>query len=1080
MHRANDPLWLTFFGRPAFVWSTGDETPFSSRYRKGIGLLAWLAGQADRPVRRRAAADLFWPELDEAAARANLRVVLSDLVRQFAAVELADALEVDREWIVLRAGDRLVTDDMLAHDAASSPFAPAFARRSVLPWCEVEGLDESGDFGDWLAARRAWFAARLGAADDAGSGIGQAAVGGGPDAAVAATGAHWQRLAVLRVALDEEEADDERTALAQWKARFARLSEALRLFGARPVSGDMEGASFVLGLDARGGLRRQALRAALACLDALPAARVGLCVGHLFVQGEGTAFQGRRLGLAARLALCAEPGEIAADAGFADLVAGCAPRAEIRRFRGRLAETPVLILDPRELRRALRAPAVPETPFLGREADLARLQALLSPGTKVALVGPPGVGKTRLAQEFARPWRDARVFWLFCRAEIAREPWAALVEMLAREDLHVLSAHEAEAVRRAIGHRHVGFAQRGALIAALARLFAAALVVVDDAQWLDDAGAGLLDEVARKTSACWLLTRRPQEGGWQPPDATDHVLPPLDDRTAEELLIALSGGDLAAQSLRNARVRGRGLPLFLIAEARARCAHIDDVVTGLCNLPAGQGDALAIAALLGQQFLREDLVALAGEQAAQVALAAAMAEGIAFAYHRDQWGFAHPLLRETCLARLDPADRVTLAQSAARRFLARGETARAAEFFEQAQDAPGARQAWLAAAQAALAEEDASAACALFGRLAQLGYPPGEVGDWARIHHARALIVRDGYGIDAIPTLCRPVADAYRDATDDQGRELRFSAEALIYLWSGGEAGTAGLAHAKRLMELADTPQRQYAAFWARAKAHFFHGDFAQARQDYETVLASALTLPERMRYLPTDPLAFVSASYAWVLWSLADGHWRERIDRHVAETENASSPQNACVAHWFAAAVHLCAGERAGLALHASKAFEIAQTEAFGFWEAYALLLVQIVRALDGAAPEATTCEALEAAAQRAYPAGINTVRWLLAEAWVAARRWDEACALTTRALAVARASEHQYCLPDLHRLHAAALAGLGCKVEAAEAMCTACQLAKEKGYAGWLARWEGCAPDRVAAQWEQARVAQDARIMA
>jgi len=1064
MDSRQPPLWLTFFGRPALVTATGAETPLATRYRKSLALAAWLAAQANRPQRRRAAADLLWPGMNEAAARANLRVVINDLAGRFAALGIPKALEAEREWVALRADERLVTDDMLALDPAlAATFAAAHAQRAGMPWCEVDGFDEGEDFGGWLKARRAWFGARHGtplpAADT------PPARGNAPPPApeLPGAGAQWQRLAILRLTLDEEATEDERADEQRRRAQIERLTEELGLYGAVSTGDDAEGASFVFGRHARGGgLRRQALRAALACLELVPQARIGLTAGHLFVEPDGRAFRGRRLSFVARLALCAEPGEIAADESFADLVAGFAAQSGNRRFRARAEETTVFSFAPHDLRDLLRAPTAPETPFVGRLADLERLSRRLSPGAKTAIIGPPGVGKTRLAQEFART-RPGGVFWLFCRAETAREPWAVLLEMLAREDLESLPVREADAARRALASRHVGFTQRGALIAALARLFAGALVVADDAQWMDGATASLLDETARQTSAAWLLTRRPQEGGWLPTDAVRHELSSLDDAAAEELFVALSAPDVSAPQIRNALACSRGLPLFLIAEANGRSSPVADAVAGLCNLPAGRSEALAAAALLGQQFRRDDLAALLGAEAVHDMLAAATTEGIVFAYHRDLWGFVHPLLREECLARLDPADEKPLAARAAERFLARGETARAAELFERAGDAPRAREAWSAVACAALAREDAAAACALFERLAQLGYPEGRTGDWARIHHTKALIVRDGYGIAEIAALCQPIALANRDAADDEARELRFAAEALVYLWSGGESVSSGLAQAARLVALADTPERRFAATWARANTSFFTGDFATARRDFETLLASDLDLSGRTRYFPSDPFAFLATNHAWLRWFVGETGWREEIERHVAATAASPLRQDECIARVFAAAVYLAAGERAPFAAHARTALDIAQMEAFPFWEAYATMQVQIARAQEGIAPEPAACAAIEAAVARAYPAGINTARWLLAEGWIAARRWDDALALLERTFAVAGASEHLYCLPDLYRLQAAALAGKGLADEAGRAMREACRLARETGLSGWLARWENCPPERI-----------------
>src|SRR4051794_29203274 len=53
--------------------------------------------------------------------------------------------------------------------------------------------------------------------------------------------------------------------------------------------------------------------------------------------------------------------------------------------------------------------------FVGRETELARLEALLSDGHTPALTGPGGMGKTQVAVEAAYRLRDqypGGVFWL--------------------------------------------------------------------------------------------------------------------------------------------------------------------------------------------------------------------------------------------------------------------------------------------------------------------------------------------------------------------------------------------------------------------------------------------------------------------------------------------------------------------------------------------------------------------------------------------------------------------------------------------------------------------------------------------
>jgi len=1036
------------------LYADGCVRPLAVRYRKGIALLAYLAARGGRPLPRHAAAQMLWPDRSESSARANLRVVINDLGKRLGALGLAEYFEVQPQWLSFHSDARLITDERLLVDpAARALFAAALAERIDLTWCDLEGegIDWEADFDRWLRAHRQWLAERGRAPvptventevrESQGGGAGQ-----------------WQRLAIVRLALIDD-GPDERADLLDRHRRFAELGEALRLYGATLAASDAEGVSFVFGLRARsGGFCRLALRAALSCSEKMPAASIGLTVGPLFVAPQADAsFQGRRLLEAVELARAAGAGEIAVDASFPELPVQLAHRVEQRCLRPAAAAAPLRIYTPASLRQVLAVPLLPETPFVGRAADLERVQAsLATSAAPVILVGPPGIGKTRLALEVARSSPHGLAVWIFCRAESAQVPWSSLVELFTRLEPEGLPERERRAVRQLLDERYLGIEQRGGLLSALARLFAAALPIVDDAQWMDAATARLLDEFARTARRSWLLTRRPQPGGWLPQGALRYELAALDDAAGQCLLADLGHAATSAEQRQGMLARARGLPLLLIAEANRDAAEFADALSGWCNLAEVDGDALGAAAVLGQQFRRDDLGALIGAEAAEATLTAAASEGLMFAYHRDGWGFVHPLLREQCRARLDRASEVRLAQLAAERLLARQETAHAAELFEEAGVKDRAALCWLAAAMAALKAEDACAACALFDRLARVGYPAGTTGDWARLHHARALIVRDGYGIDEIVTLCADVAHRHTEPVDAAEHELRFAAEALLYLWSGGDSVTRGLAQAQRLCHLAQTPEQDFAGRWARANTSFFRGDFMTAKSDFEFLLASDIDHAGRTRYFPSDPFAFLATNHAWLLWFLGEPGWREEIENHVARTRGEPTRQAECIARVFAAAIYLAQGEQQAMAEHAARALDIAQNEAFAFWEAYATMMVLIVRGQAGTPPDAAACDAIEAAVTRGYPAGVNTARWLLAEAWVAARCWPQAHALTERTLKSALLSEHLYCLPDIYRLHAFALAGLGEKAAADAAMAEAHQLARARSWRGWLARWD------------------------
>ena len=195
-------------------------------------------------------------------------------------------------------------------------------------------------------------------------------------------------------------------------------------------------------------------------------------------------------------------------------------------------------------------------PFIGREAELAWLgRALASVASGhsrfVAVSGPPGVGKTRLADEFLR--RAAAAGWGvsrgYCDSELSAEPLQPFVQMLrARFELPpgTSAAAAAEALGRGLAAIDPALpAQRDDLLqalsiqpdvpagaaaakgapaqalAALRRLFEALarrgpqLVLIDDWHWADDATRQVVFAIRALTGLPILLlaTTRPLEAG---------------------------------------------------------------------------------------------------------------------------------------------------------------------------------------------------------------------------------------------------------------------------------------------------------------------------------------------------------------------------------------------------------------------------------------------------------------------------------------------------------------------------------------------------------------------------------------
>jgi DNA-binding CsgD family transcriptional regulator/tetratricopeptide (TPR) repeat protein len=141
-------------------------------------------------------------------------------------------------------------------------------------------------------------------------------------------------------------------------------------------------------------------------------------------------------------------------------------------------------------------------PVVGRDAELQALRAALGDPDcgGVALIGGPGFGKTRLAAEATRLAADRGMTFASVRAtkSAAAIPFAALVPLFAELDLPVqldagLFRATAEGIRRRRGDQRM-------------------VLIVDDAQELDDASVALLDQLVDHKGIFVVFTVRMGEG----------------------------------------------------------------------------------------------------------------------------------------------------------------------------------------------------------------------------------------------------------------------------------------------------------------------------------------------------------------------------------------------------------------------------------------------------------------------------------------------------------------------------------------------------------------------------------------
>ncbi len=335
---------------------------------------------------------------------------------------------------------------------------------------------------------------------------------------------------------------------------------------------------------------------------------------------------------------------------------------------------------------AVAAPAVPVVVVVGREHEREILRATLGGGV-VELVGEPGIGKSALVAELLAAAGDAVVLRIDGVAYHANTPFGALRRPLAallaggEQRLREFAGSEGEPWLGLAGipfglDLPVGDAasklepeaarlRRRLLVGDVLEqlLPRGALVVVEDAHWLDSGSADLLLAVAERATRCgWgvVATRREVDGGLRlDGDGLQRLrLAPLGADVARTLAfgdVEQDGSPLPPAVVAALVERAGGNPLFLrelvdAARAGGAVADLPDSVEALLaarvdTLAPGDREELRRAAVLGTEFGRGLLEAML-EQEPAAATATLERLGGFLEAGNGRVRFRHALLRE--------------------------------------------------------------------------------------------------------------------------------------------------------------------------------------------------------------------------------------------------------------------------------------------------------------------------------------------------------------------------------------------------------------------------------------------------
>jgi adenylate cyclase len=459
--------------------------------------------------------------------------------------------------------------------------------------------------------------------------------------------------------------------------------------------------------------------------------RVGLNSGQV-IAGEiashatGYTAVGEHVGLAQRMESVAPPGGVMLSESTARLVqhAAVLSEPEMVRIKGAGDPVPARRLLSMETPHAVVGRS--ESPLVGRRWEMAAVEGILGrsidgDGAVVALVGPAGIGKSRMVREIAATaaGRGADVFWAFCESHAIDIPFYAVTQLLrAVAGLAGLDDESARARLRAgfddaddqdlilfddlIGIRDPDTAlpnidpdARRRRLSALVKAAAIArptpaIYIVEDAHWIDDVSDAMLADfmtVIPQTHSMVLLTHRPDFRGalTRVPGAQTLTLAPLSNSESAELASELLGPDPSVNDLAaTIAARAAGNPFFAeeivrdlaergvlggrrgayecrpgVAEVSVPATLQATIAARIDRLNPTAKRTLCAAAVIGMRFDTDLLASMGVDPALEELLQAELIDQVKFTGHAE-YAFRHPLIRTVAYESQLKTDRAAL------------------------------------------------------------------------------------------------------------------------------------------------------------------------------------------------------------------------------------------------------------------------------------------------------------------------------------------------------------------------------------------------------------------------------------
>jgi adenylate cyclase len=459
--------------------------------------------------------------------------------------------------------------------------------------------------------------------------------------------------------------------------------------------------------------------------------RVGLNSGQV-IAGEigsgafGYTAIGEQVGMAQRMESVAPPGGVMLSASTARLVEEAATLGEIERVRIKGSDQPVCARRLLGVPEGRRAVGRAESNLVGRRWEMAAVEGLLDHaidghGAVVAVVGPPGIGKSRLVREGTAiaGRRGVEVFTTFCESHTTQVPFHAVARLLRAatgvEGLDGQTARDrvrdrltdADPEDLPLLHDLLGIADPEAELPKIdpdarrrrltALLNAASLAretpavyVVEDAHWIDEVSESMIADfltVIPQTPSLVLASYRPEYEGAlaRVHGAQTITLVPLGDSETAALVSGLLGPDPSVGALgQTITERAAGNPFFAeeivreLAERGVlrgqRGAYVSTVDAAEVAVPATVQATIAAridrlnpkakrtlsaAAVIGAKFSRDLLETLGIDPVLEDLVRGELIDQTGFT-RQSEYVFHHPLIRTVAYESQLKSDRAEL------------------------------------------------------------------------------------------------------------------------------------------------------------------------------------------------------------------------------------------------------------------------------------------------------------------------------------------------------------------------------------------------------------------------------------